>query len=267
MDSHLDVSLGGDNRIYPKNLQIIVARTGAHAAFRHMTGGLSALRASEAKKEPLPKVIVAVSKVMLAKHALDVESKLPFSLRVSDREESIRSCLDFLGRTMGIGVYQSPPESLQKLARRISKAESWLLDIDVDYVHEMQRECYTRIFNPGLGVLQSMTHVMDFIERSKPEVITLSEARVSAIRDARSNFSTFMKKLRRMGYQIEEGDIFASDVDVIKGIAVCREFYRTVSNGIMIDHLDEMMRGDLDGFRREEEMAAKEFFRKKGYIV
>ena len=44
MDSHLDVSLGGDDSIYPGDLRIIAGRTGAHSALRHITGGLSALK-------------------------------------------------------------------------------------------------------------------------------------------------------------------------------------------------------------------------------
>ena len=44
MDSHLDVSLGGDDSIYPESLRIIVARTGAHSALRNITGGRTPTR-------------------------------------------------------------------------------------------------------------------------------------------------------------------------------------------------------------------------------
>src|ERR1035441_7362376 len=70
MDSHLDVSLGGDEGVYPEGLRIIVARTGAHAAFRHMTGGLPALKEVGAREEAQPKVTVVIPEAMLARHAM-----------------------------------------------------------------------------------------------------------------------------------------------------------------------------------------------------
>jgi hypothetical protein len=266
-DSHLDVSLGGDERVYPQELRIIVARTGAHAAFRGMTTGLHSLNKAGASEQTEPRVIVAVPEAMLARHAMDIESRLPKSLRVHDPRESIRSSVEFLAKTMGIEVYQSPPKSLLNLVPRTKNAGSWLLDIDVDYMQEMQSECYTRIFNPGPGLLQTTKHVVDFIEKSEPEMITISEAKVSAIRDSRSNFSAFIRKLEATGYAIEERGIFASDTEVIRGISVCREFYRTVSSELMAGHMGAMMQSDLDRFQEEEAKAAKRFFRSKGYPV
>ncbi len=263
MDSHLDVSLGGDDSIYPRDLRIIVGRTGAHSALRHISGGLSALK--DRKLKDGPELIIAVPEAMLARHVMDVESKLPRALRVSDQEESISSSVRFLAETMGIEVYPSPPRSLQGLVRRMEKAGSWLLDVDVDYMHEMQKECYTRIINPAPGVLQSMSRVVGFIGKSRPETITISEAKVSAIRDPKSNFSTFIGELKALGYEIEERGIFASDAEVVRAISVCKEFYRTVSRRLMLDHMDSMMRGDMEDFHKAEASAAKEFFKEKGY--
>jgi hypothetical protein len=264
MDSHLDVSLGGDDGIYPRDLRIIAGRTGAHSALRHITGGLSALRGRQPKGDA-PEVIVVVPEAMLARHAMDIESKLPRSLRVSDQEESTSSYVDFLAKTMGIEVYRSPPRALQSLVRRMEKTRSWLLDVDVDYMDEMQKECYTRIINPGPGVLQSMSRVIEFIHKSKPETITISEAKVKAIRDANSTFSVFVEELKASGYQIEERGVFANDAEVVRAISVCKEFYRTVSRRLMLDHMDAMIRGDMEGFQKAEAIAAKEFFRDKGY--
>lgn len=264
MDSHLDVSLGGDDSIYPEELRVIAARTGAHSALRNITGGLSALEGSRPGGDA-PEVIAVVPEAMLARHAMDVESKLPRSLRLSDQEESIASAVDFLAGTMGIEVYPSPPKALQGLVRRAGSAGSWLLDVDVDYMQEMQNECYTRIINPGSGVLQSMAHVVEFIRKSKPETITISEAKVAAIRDGRSAFSTFVDELRTQGYAVEERGVYASDAEVVRGISVCKEFYRTVSRKLMLEHMDAMMRGDMEGFQRAEGVAAKKFFSAKGY--
>ena len=264
MDSHLDVSLGGDDSIYPEELRIIAARTGAHSALRNITGGVSALEGSRPGGDA-PEVIAVVPEAMLARHAMDIESKLPRSLRVSDQEESIASAVDFLAGTMGIEVYPSPPKALQGLVRRMGRAGSWLLDVDVDYMQEMQRECYTRIINPGPGVLQSVSHVVEFIRKSKPETITISEAKVAAIRDGRSAFSAFVDELRAEGYEVEERGVYASDAEVVRGISVCKEFYRTVSRRLMLEHMDAMMRGDMAGFQRAEAVAARQFFGAKGY--
>jgi len=264
MDSHLDVSLGGDDSIYPKELRIVAARTGAHSAFRNITGGLSALEGRQPEGDA-PEVIVVVPEAMLARHAMDVESKLPRSLRVSGEEESISSAVDFLAETMGVEVYPSPPRALQGLVRRMGRAGSWLLDVDVDYMEEMQKECYTRIINPAPGVLQSMSRVVRFIQKSKPEIITISEAKVKAIRDPKSAFSAFIDELRAEGYQTEERGVFANDAEVVRAISVCKEFYRTVSRRLMLEHMDSMIKGDMEGFQEAEAVAAKRFFRAKGY--
>jgi len=250
MDSHLDVSLGGDGSIYPGVLRTIVGRTSAHSVLRHTTG--------------VSKVVVVVPEAMLARHAMDIESKLPRSLRVSDLEESISSSVDFLAETMGIEVYASPPRALMGLVRRVKNTQ-WLLDVDVDYMQEMQKECYTRIINPAPGVLPSMSRVVEFIKRSRPETITISEAKVAAIRDAKSNFSAFIEELKAAGYQIEERGVYSNDAEVVKAISVCKEFYRTVSRRLMLDHMDEMIRGDIEGFQKAETIAAKKFFGSKGY--
>lgn len=264
MDSHLDVSLGGDDSIYPKSLRIIAARTGAHSALRHLTGGLSAVRGPKPEGDA-PELIVVIPEAMFATHATDIESRLPPSLRVSDLEESMSSAAAFLADTLGIEVYLSPPKSLLGLVRRLDVTKSWLLDVDVDYMHEMQKEVYTRIINPGPGVIQTMSRVVEFIRSSRPETITISEAKVAAIRDERSAFSSFVEELRELGYQIEERGIFESDAEVVKGISVCKEFYRTVSTKLMAQHMAAMMRGDLEGFQKAEAVAAKAFFRDKGY--
>ncbi|HVB95040.1 MAG TPA: hypothetical protein VND41_00375 [Nitrososphaerales archaeon] len=264
MDSHLDVSLGGDDSIYPRELRIIAARTGAHSALRNIAGGLSALKGRPPEGDA-PEVIVVVPEAMLARHAMDIESKLPRSLRVSDQDESIASAVDFLAETMGIEVYPSPPRALRGLVRRVERTGSWLLDVDVDYMQEMQKECYTRIINPGPGVLQSMSRVIEFIQDSKPEIITISEAKVAAIRDGKSAFSAFIEELEAEGYKIEERGVFANDAEVVRAISVCKEFYRTVSRRLMLEHMDAMIRGDMEGFQKAEAVAARQFFRAKGY--
>ena len=189
------------------------------------------------------------------------------SLRLHDQGKSIASVVEFLAGTMGIEIHESPPKPLSNLARLARGNRSWILDVDVDYMYEMQKECYTQIGGTEPGVLQSMSKVVRFIQESRPGTITLSEARVSAIRDRESNFSKLIAKLSAMGYEIEENGVFESDAEVLRGIAVCREFYRTISRELVVQHMPAMMRGDLKEFKEEEEAAAWKFFKSKGCAV
>jgi hypothetical protein len=265
LDSHLDVSLGGDYGVYPEPLRIIAKRTSVHADLRDVTGGVAALRDRSAARTRPPEVTVGIPERMLARHASDVELKLPPALRTADRSESISSVVEFLRTAVGIEVYPSPPESLEALVPRVRSSRSWVLDVDVDYMREMQDECYTQIRNTAPGVLQSMSNVVRFIEDSRPETITISEVMVSAVRDRASNFSGFRSALEAIGYEIEERGIYRSDQEVLDGISVCKEFYRRVSRRLMVEHMDAMMRGELGDFEKEEKAAAMAFFRSRGY--
>ncbi len=267
LDSHLDVSLGGDYSLYPPELRIFAQRTSVHAALREVSGGILGLRSSSSRRRLGAEVIIAIPERMLARHASDIESKLPPSLRVRDPRESIASVVAFLKTTLGIEVYPSPPKNLIDLGARMDGSGAWLLDVDVDYMREMQDECYTQIRNTAPGVLQSMSKVIRFIKNSRPPVITVSEVKVSAIRDDGSNFSRFMGALRDFGYQVEESGVYRTDAEVLKGISICKEFYRTVSRRLASDHMGSMMGGDLAGFEAEERKVAREFFRRKGYAT
>lgn len=68
-----------------------------------------------------------------------------------------------------------------------------------------------------------------------------------------------------MGYSVEERAVYPGDAEVERGISVCREFYESVSTRQMREHMEEMMRGDMEGFRRAEAAAARSFFRTRGY--
>jgi hypothetical protein len=267
LDSHLDVSLGGDYGVYPEELRIFAQRTGVHSVLRDISGGIPSLRDQSLSRRPRTEVIVAIPERMLARHASDIELGLPPSLRLGDLKESISSVVDFLRTTIGIEVYPSPPKSLMGLAPRTRSSRTWLLDVDVDYMREMQDECYTQIRNTAPGVLQSMSDVIRFVKHSKPKIITISEVRVSAIRDKGSTFSGFLGALSEIGYSVEEHGVYRTDSEVLKGISVCKEFYRKVSRPLMMDQMDAMMRGELGGFEEKEKATARDFFRSKGYAM
>ena len=249
LDSHLDVSLGGDDLLYPRELHVIAARTGAHTKIAEVTHA---------------PVIVAIPEEMMVAHASDIESKLPSDLRIPGSAESVASVVDFLYRERGISIFQSPPRSLLELVPKL-KGRPWLLDIDVDYMQEMQDECYTRIVDAQPGVLQPIERVIEFVRSTRPEVITVSEAKLSAVRAEGSSISKLLKSFRNMGCQVEE-DSLLDDASVIRGISVCNEFYSTVSTVLMRKHVGEMMEGDFQGFKRDEKAAARDFFARNGYV-
>lgn len=264
LDSHLDVSLGGDCGVYPEELRAIAERTSAHTAIREAIvrsacgrGGRRHARTAD--------LIVAIPERMLAKHAEEVELSLPRALRVEEERESVALVVAFLMTSMGIEVYSSPPGNLADLLPRLRRAGRWLLDVDVDCMEEMQDECYTQIRGAGPGVLQSSSSVLDFIRSSRPEVITISEAKVRAIRDRDSHFSRFLESVGAMGYAIEEEGVYKDDAEVIRGIEVCKGFYREVSTRLLKEHMGSMMRGDYSAFEKEEAFAAKEYFSSRGY--
>ena len=249
--------------IYPKELRVMARRTGAHTAFRRLSRASSELWAGE-PLGPLPRLLVVIPELMLAAHARDVEAQLPSSLRLADAQASIECCLDYLENAMGIKVFQSPPNPLRKLVPLTKRAGPWVLDIDVDYIHEMQGECYTRVINPGRGVLQKKQSVIELVREARPSTITLSEAKVSAIRDPGSAFSGLVAEFRAMGYEISERAVFESDAEVMNGIAVCREFYARVSRVLARKSIRDGRKG-VEDFREAETVAAKKFFRDKGY--
>jgi len=254
LDSHLDVAFGGDDHIYPRELRVIARRTGAHTAIRRLldrNGGNGVL-------------VVAIPERMYARHAQEVETSLPSALRISSREESLSSVAEFLLIDRGIEVFRSPPASLLELVARTKTSNSWVLDVDIDYMFELQDECYTRIVRPGPGVLQSASHVLEFVRRALPPTITLSEARIRAIRDPKSSFSKFVSNLRTLGYDVDQGEVMASDTQVMRGISECKRFYNSVSKKLLAEHMEEMIRGDFSGFRSAEMAAAREFFSKRG---
>jgi hypothetical protein len=266
LDSHLDVSLGGDYSVYPEELRVIAQRTSVHSDLRQVSGGVASLAASHRGRQGESRVMVAIPELMLVKHAEDVEQGLPPHLRFPDAGQSLSSVVEFLRSAIGIEVYQSPPKNLMSLIPNL-KGRNWLLDVDVDYMREMQEECYTQIRGTATGVLQSMSNVIRFIEATKPETVTLSEAKVSAIRSRASTFSSFMDRLRNLGYRVEESGVYANDLEVERGISVCEEFYLETSRRLMENHMEAMMTGDLRDFDREEASAARDFFRNKGYSV
>lgn len=169
-------------------------------------------------------------------------------------EEVVRRQAEFLEEFFGIALYTSPPLRLGELANKVGGG-SLVLDVDADYIREFQNSCYTPAphFPGGPEVpLNTMREVLKFVERTEPRLITFSEAR-AGIRD------TLLAKLRRLGYEVEEGLLIA-DEKAVKMVKLCDEFLRSqIPRGPPpLDHLLEF------SVKKDEEMAAglKEFAEK-----
>jgi hypothetical protein len=264
MDSHLDISLGGDADCYPKELEPYMRRTGIHMAFRYMFGGLP-LTQKEGSESESAELIISISEGTFTKHAVDMIAMLDVTPEAKMRpdEDPLEYYANFLFKYFGIEVYLSPPNNLISLVPRARSSDRWLLDIDVDFMQDMQDECYTKIRNAQPGVLQYMTHVLNFIQKSNPEVITVSEAKATAMRNPKSHFSTFVSKLKSYGYRIEKGGTFDDDDDVLRRIKDCEDFYMTTSKGLLMDNMRSG--GDLEEMHAQEVIKGKEFFRGRGY--
>lgn len=257
LDSHLDVSLGDDDDVYPVELRSIAKRTSAHTDIR---------RVLESNAGSSGRLIVAIPEAMFLRHVQEVEADLPEELRLADESEATSSVAGFLADERGIETFQSPPRSLGELAGEMGgRSGPWVLDIDVDYMEDMQDECYTSIIGARRGVLQSSKNVLSFVRRVMPETITISEVKTSALRSETSCVARFLGQLRNTGYEVEEKDVATSDSVITRGISDTSAFYSEVARRLVIKHRREMMGGDLQGFRREEKALAMKFFEARGY--
>jgi hypothetical protein len=265
LDSHLDISLAGDRDAFPKELHLAAERTSVHTVFRRLYGELPALK-SNSDNAPHVDIVITIPGKMLESHIAIQQRDL--SAQLTRPEESpIDFYVGFLKRMLDVDVYESPPSSLLGLLSRTRQTRDWLLDIDVDCMHDMQGECYSPI-TKGLkiGNLQNAAHVLKFIQRSNPKLITMSEAKVAAIRDPKSNFSEFLADLKSLGYEVEEKAVFVEDSRIEKQIRDCADFYTEVAKEMMANRIKQNPDFSLEDFGRQEILAGNEFFRKRGYL-
>lgn len=109
---------------------------------------------------------------------------------------------------------------------------------------------------------------MRLVRKCKPDTITISEAKVSAIRNPNSAFSRFASRLAALGYEIEEIEVFENDQAAQQLIDLYQEYYEQIQRKLVVKHARN---GDASGevSRRtpEEVEATKEFFKRKGFQV
>lgn len=240
LDSHLDVYMGVKDvlDLMPEDVQLAAIRASAHTMIRRVLGDLPGfLKAKGLSIDQLPEMFLVVPQGSLNRYVFDQaqllqEAILSGAVPTQEFREPTEAFLHYLSEVLGIKVYTSPPKNLLKLANMLKVAEYALLDLDVDYLHELQTECYTPI-KAQPGELSWMERVLGLIRKTKPPLITISEAKVVAIRDPRSNFSKLMTKLSALGYKIKYAKIFASDEEAERPLKVYKDFEERIQKPLI----------------------------------
>lgn len=269
-DSHFDVSLPLKDTLIlmPSEIRLAATRVSAHTLIRQVLGGLPGiLRTEGLSTDLLPDMFLVVPKCSLKTHIFAAREQLLHGAMISGvvpAREFTRSrdgFLNYLSLILGIKVFTSPPRNLLKLAKILGESESILLDLDVDYFYELQAECYTPLKNAQASELGQMGRVQRFIRKVKPSLITISEAKVAAIRNPKGNFSKFVNKLRAMGYEVEYTNVFASDEEAEESLTSYQRFHEQIWKPITEKQLIQgELRSDIERHISELREATKKYF-------
>lgn len=268
LDAHLDLSFGvrESQEGMPEKIKLAALRASAHSQLRRCTGNMPALREPD---EFVAEMLLVVPRSCLITYVAGLEKDLDEVGAAGDlrSENPVASYVELLKDHYGIELYLSPPQDLMKLAERTRNADHWLLDIDVDYMYDMQKECYTPMKKAGPGDLRWSERVLRFVRKCKPDLITISEAKVQAMRDPNSVFSGFATRLKSVGYELHERVVFRSDKEAQELLDLYQEYYEKVQKGLMVKNVAGFVRtrtpGNDDQYYAELVKAQREFFAKK----
>ena len=272
LDSHLDVFMGVKDVVecLPKRLRLSAERASSHTFIRRAIGELPILLKSEGlPTDFLPDMILVVPQISLNTYVYEQAEKmrdviaggalLPHQIR-----GPLEVCQSYLSGVLGIQVFTSPPKNLMKLVGMVREAEYTILDLDVDYLREMQAECYTPIEHAQPSQLGLTANVIRLIRKTKPRVITVSEVRVAATQEPKSNFSRFLDGLKNLGYKINYELIFDNDREAERLIEVYKEFYETVQKPLERKQRmesDFLGKGATNRHIKQQKEATKRYFR------
>lgn len=242
LDSHIDDQMGADGSVesMPKNVQFAAQRATAHTWIRRATGDLPILLKAQGRDDEidwLAPMYLVIPQEMINTHImtrLEILKEHPEKERVIHPTflENKNSYLRYSSEIMGFNIIASPPQNLLKLVDKL-RTDFSILDIDVDYMYEMQNECYTPVKNARPGDLGWMEHVVKLIKKTKPKLITISEAKVAAIKNPTSNYSKFISRLKSIGYGIQYDQVFSNDKEAEDAIASYQGFFEKVQLPLM----------------------------------
>ena len=271
-DSHLDVFMGVKDVVecMPRRIRLAAGRASSHFLIRRALGDLPiSLKAEGLPSDFLPEMILVVPKISLNSYALNLAEKmqdiilggalLPYQIG-----DPLEACQSYLSEVLGVKVFTSPPKNLMKLVGMLREAKYTILDLDIDYLREMQAECYTPIEHAEPSQLGLTANLIRFIRKTKPQVITVSEVRVVATQEPKSNFSRFLDCLKNLGYQINYELIFDNDREAERLIEVYKDFYETVQKPLERKQRmesDFLGKGAISRHIKQLKEATKQYFR------
>lgn len=245
VDGHLDyfMSSAEQSQNFPdKIVRLAADRASAHSFIRRATGDFPPLLSKEDRMFLAPMyVVVPLQSAMASAEVLVRRMKAARKAAAWEAKETPLNLIQgLLKDTLGIGLYLSRPRQLKKFLTLLRDADEPLMDIDIDYFHEFQSECYSPLVNAASSDLGSVESVLRLIRKTRPRLITVSEAKLSALRNPQSNVSALLNIVKRMGYVIEER-LLESDKQAEDAIATYAEYYKTVveTTSISLDNLME----------------------------
>jgi hypothetical protein len=272
LDSHLDVFLPLKSNVdaFPDWIRSAATRATVHAVIRRMFGDFPLmLKAQGLDTSNIPRMLLVTPKSCLNTHIVDNMERMTdliiggavTSEQIGDPSEAV---INYLSEELGIEPYPSPPKNLMKLTEIAKSASYPLFDIDIDYFQDMQDECYTPVGNAQPGQLGYSAQALRFIQKIKPEIITISEVKVEAVKRSDSKFSNFITSLKRQGYSITYKLKFKDDEEAKQLIEIYRAFHEGV-----LKPLQRRQRSTSNGLgaasiiqqQNEEKEAVREYFR------
>lgn len=148
-------------------------------------------------------------------------------------EEANAIALDLL-KGLGIHLFLSPPKNLKYLSEKVDKF-STVIDVDVDYMEEFQKVCYSKapqfIDVPGHRHLGHLSDVTKTIDRIRPDLVLVSEMRLEQIKGQKPPFANLIDFLKSRGYEIEYGEIVESDEAAFEALKIFDRFQNEVMPG------------------------------------
>jgi hypothetical protein len=274
LDSHLDVFMGVKDVVesMPKEIRLAAGRASAHTFIRRALGELPILlRAQGAPIDFLPEMVLVVPQISLKHYVLEFAEKtqdiiLTGALLPNQIGDPLEACQTYLSKILGVKVFTSPPKNLMSLLSKLREAECALLDLDVDYLQELQTECYTPIEHAQPGQLGFATQILKLVRKTKPQIITISEVKVAATQEPESNFSRFIYRLKNMGYRIDYKLKFPNDKEAERSIKIYKEFYEQVQKPLeRRQRMERDFLGNeaLERHLKELKEATKQYFRQR----
>jgi hypothetical protein len=194
VDGHLDDFMGSaeQSQSFPdETFRLAAHRASAHSFIRRATGDFPPLLVEEDKPFLAPMyVALPIRSAMASAEELARKMRETKTDAISDPETPISVLTGFLKNMLGIELCLSPPHNLKKLLTLLRDADEPLIDIDVDYFHEFQGECYSPLEKVEPGELGFTAPMLRLIRKAQPKLVTISEAKLSAIHSTQSNVNT-----------------------------------------------------------------------------